>query len=117
VSFIGYVYPLLFPTTEYSGVAVADPRDIACMKLSAIAGRGARRDFVDLYVAARRFGLREILRLFSRKYAQAAYSRLHLLKSLTYFDDAEKDPMPHALMPLDWSDVRRYFIRESAGLA
>ena len=67
------------------------------MKLSAIAGRGTKRDFVDLYVCAQRYGLKEILRLFDAKYSQTHFSRIHLLKSLTYFADAEKDPMPHML--------------------
>jgi len=54
VSFIGYSYPLLFPLELFRGLAVADVRDIACMKLSALASRGSRRDFIDLYVAAQR---------------------------------------------------------------
>jgi hypothetical protein len=30
---------------------LADPEDIAAMKLAALAGRGSRKDFVDLYVS------------------------------------------------------------------
>ncbi len=102
VSFLGYPYPVLFP----------DPRDIACMKIGAIAGCGARRDFVDLYVAAQRFGLAELLRLFDLKYAHTRYSKLHILKSLTSFKDAEKEPIPHLLVPLDWDEVKRFFLRD-----
>jgi hypothetical protein len=40
------------------------------MKVSAIASRGTKRDFIDLYVSAQRFGLTEVLHLFDRKYAQ-----------------------------------------------
>ncbi|MGE5644989.1 MAG: nucleotidyl transferase AbiEii/AbiGii toxin family protein [Acidobacteriota bacterium] len=112
VSFLGYPFPLLFPTAQFEGVAVADPRDIACMKLSAIASRGAKRDFIDLYVASQRFGLRQILEWFGRKYAKANYSRLHVLKSLTFFADAEKDPMPHMLVALTWDEVVRFFRRD-----
>ena len=36
-----------------------------------------------------------------------------IIKSLTYFADAEKDPMPHMLAPLAWSEVRRFFEREA----
>lgn len=116
VSFLGYNYPVLFPSNFFLEVAVADPRDIACMKVSAIASRGARRDFVDLYVSARHFGLKEILRLFGEKYAKSRYSRIHILKSLTFFADAEKDPMPHMLVPLDWNDVKRFFTKEVSRL-
>jgi hypothetical protein len=101
VSFLGYPYPVLFPPEPYLSVPVADPRDIACMKITAIASRGTKRDFVDLYVASRRFGLDHLLVCFAQKYAQVGYNRMHILKSLTFFDDAEKDPMPHMLIRLD----------------
>ncbi len=111
VTYLGYTYPLLFPFLRFLDVAVADPRDIACMKVSAIASRGTKRDFVDLYVSAQRFGLAKILEWFDRKYAQTHHNKLHLLKSLTFFDDAEKDPMPRMLVLLDWEDVKRFFIQ------
>jgi hypothetical protein len=113
ISFLGYAYPVLFPADGFEGVAVADPRDIACMKIAAIASRGTKRDFVDLHQCARQFGLQELLGLFARKYAQARYSKPHLLKSLVYFDDAEKDPMPHMLIPLEWDEVKHFFQREA----
>ncbi len=117
VSFLGYAYPLLFPCAPFLGVPVADPRDIACMKITAIASRGTKRDFVDLYAAGQRHGLAELLALFERKYAQTAYNSIHILKSLTYFTDAEKDPMPHMLIPLDWPAVKHYFQQEAARFA
>jgi Nucleotidyl transferase AbiEii toxin, Type IV TA system len=95
---------------------VADARDIACMKVSAIASRGTKRDFIDLYVASERFGLRSILDWFARKYVQTRYNRLHVLKSLTFFQDAAKDPMPHMLMAIAWDDVAHFFSREVLGL-
>jgi len=112
VSFWGYAYPMLFPAGTFLGVAVADPRDIACMNVSAIASRGTKRDFVDLYMCAERYGLKEILRLVDRKYAQTQLSRIHVLKSLTFFADAEKDPMPHMLVTLDWARVKNFFLLE-----
>jgi hypothetical protein len=112
VSFLGYEYPLLFSSTRFLDVAVADPRDIACMKVSAIASRGTKRDFVDLYVCARKFGLGDLLGLFDRKYSQTRHNRFHVLKSLTFFEDTEKDPMPHMLVSLQWDEVKRFFLRE-----
>jgi len=116
VSFIGYPYPLLFSTDRFSTVEVADARDIACMKLRAVASRGTRRDFVDHYVAANEYSLGEILSWFVRKYTGIEYSRLHLLKSLTYFDDAEADPPLEMLTEISWADVKDFFTRESAAL-
>ena len=116
VSFLQSGYPLLFPLSAFEACPVADPRDIACMKISAIASRGTRRDFVDLFAASRLFGLRQLLELFERKFAPARYSMVHLLKSLTYFGDAEKDPMPDMLVSLAWQEVKEFFGREAPRL-
>jgi hypothetical protein len=112
VSFLGYDYPILFPFGRFSDAAVADPRDIGCMKVSAVASRGTKRDFIDLYVASQRFGLAEILNLFSKKYVRTNYSRVHILKSLTFFDDANQDPMPHMLVRLDWDEAKQFFLQQ-----
>lgn len=116
ISFIAYVYPVLFPFQHFLGANVADPRDIGCMKISAIASRGTKRDFVDLYVLAKQYGLDQFLTWFKTKFAKANYSMVHILKSLTYFDEAEQDPMPDILVPLSWDEVRQFFTREAARL-
>lgn len=113
VSFLGYAYPSLYSPNEFLDVPVADPCDIACMKVSAIASRCTKRDFIDLYLCAQHYGLNEILRMFHQKYAQTNYSKVHILKSLTYFDEAEKDPLPHMLVPLDWQRVKQFFLTEA----
>ena len=51
VSFLYYPYPVLRRFLRYQGVAVSHPMDIALTKITAIAQRGSRRDFVDLYWA------------------------------------------------------------------
>jgi hypothetical protein len=68
-------------------------------------------------VAAGNFGLAKLLQLFDRKYGKAGYNKMHVLKSLTFFGDADKDPMPHLLIPLAWPEVKRFFEREVPPLA
>lgn len=104
--------PRTLPTGPVRWGSRCRSRDIACMKLSAVASRGTKRDLIDLYVASAQFGLAEILAWFVQKYAQTGYSRLHLLKSLTYFADAGRDPLPHMLLPLAWEDVVSFFKKE-----
>lgn len=116
VSFLGLPYPVLYPLRQFLTVRVADPRDIACMKISAMASRGTRRDFIDLYAASAQFGLRTLLELFEKKFAAAHYIMIHILKSLLYFEDAEKDPMPNVLVETSWRDVRLFFEREAPPL-
>lgn len=112
VSFLHVPYPLVFPLAQFETLSVADPRDIACMKLNAIATRGSRRDFVDLYIAAKQYGLAEILRWFEEKFRSTPYNRVHVFKALTYFRDAEAQPMPDMLVPLEWTAVTRFFVSE-----
>jgi hypothetical protein len=116
VSFLSYSYPLLFPCGTFLEAQIADPRDIACMKLSAIAGRGTKRDFIDLYAVSQRYRLAQVMDWFRTKYAAANYSVVHVVKSLTYFEDAEKDPAPRMLVPVSWEEVKRFFTREAPGL-
>ncbi len=117
VSLLVYPYPLLFEFAKFLGVNVADPRDIACMKLSAIASRGTKRDFVDLYLMAKQRGLNQLLEWFKQKYAEVNHSLTHVLKSLTWFEDADKEPMPDLLAPLSWEDVKRFFRSEAPRLS
>ena len=82
------------------------------MKLEAIGNRGSRRDFVDLYLVAKTYGLREIFDWSATKYASVSYSRTHLFKALTYFEDAEREPMPDILIPLEWTAVKQHFLSQ-----
>jgi hypothetical protein len=116
VSFLHYPYPLLFPLQQFESLSVADPRDIACMKLDAVANRGSRRDFIDLYLAAQTYGLREIVAWFGVKYAAVSYNRTHIFKSLTYFRDAEEQPVPDMLIPFAWDDAQKFFRTEAPRL-
>ena len=115
VSFLGYSYPLLYPMKQYQpeegiSIDVADERDIACMKISAISSRGTKRDFVDLYEVARKYSLPELYGLFQKKFSLTPYNNVHILKSLTYFADAESEPMPDMLTSLSWDTVKQFFV-------
>jgi len=87
------------------------------LKINAIASRGTRRDFIDLYWVAKDLGLVELLDLFETKYASSNYSMMHILKALSYFRDAEKDPMPDMLMDCSWDEVKRFFLKETTSSA
>jgi len=116
VSFFVYAYPVLFPFQTFLGVNVADSRDIGCMKIGAIASRATKRDFVDLYLLAQEYSLKQLLGWFTKKFSQTNYSLPHILKSLSYFEEAEHDPMPHMLMSLSWEEVKQFFAREAPRL-
>jgi len=108
ISFLGYKYKMLFPLVKYDrNLKLADTRDIACMKIDAISSRGSKKDFIDLYFLLKKYSLKKILSLFDKKYQEIEYSQLHILKSLIYFQDAERDPMPLMLKSVNWDEVKR----------
>ena len=116
VSFLGYKYPLLsdlndLEINDKAFIRVADVRDIACMKISAISSRGSKRDFVDLYMIAKGSTLSELMALYKKKFSLTPHNNVHIYKSLMYFDDAEDEPMPDMLIPLSWKNVKDYFTR------
>lgn len=104
VEIVNYPYPFLHQPIEEDGIRVADIRDIGVMKLSAIASRGSKKDFVDLHVLLEKLSLGELIRTFATKHPNV--DLFHIYKSLAYFDDAESTPMPKMLIPLTWDQVK-----------
>ncbi|MBI4677083.1 MAG: nucleotidyl transferase AbiEii/AbiGii toxin family protein [Elusimicrobia bacterium] len=109
LTFLRYPYPLLKPSLDWDGIAVADVPDIALMKVSAIVGRGTKRDFLDLYAICRKTPLETILRLTGRKFKGHPDIMVQASYALTYFEDAEKDRMPRLIERFDWKTIRRFF--------
>ena len=114
-SLFEYTYPLLEKFVPYEGIALAGITDIAAMKLAAIGDRGAKRDFVDLYFITKvkkHLSLEDIFQLYDKKFAVLHQNKLHLLKALIYFDDAQTDHMPDMLQPVSWKEVKKFFASE-----
>jgi len=117
-SFFHYDYPLLRPLHESPwSLSLADPEDIAAMKLAALAGRGSRKDFVDLYVYTREVApLEQTFSRFREKYRGVSVDPYHLVRSLTFFEDAEAEPMPDMLIPSAWDQITAFFRAEATRL-
>ena len=113
VSFLHAQAPLLFSGTDYRGLVIADPRDIAVMKVVAIGGRGSRKDFVDLFFFLRSGGsLEAIFEMIGRRFAAIDFNEYHLSRSLTFFEDAETEPMPRMLRRVEWSEIKETIVAE-----
>lgn len=109
LSFFEYPYKVLFPFIKYENGAIklADLRDIACMKIDAISSRGSKKDFIDIYFILKNFTVKEALDFFEKKYRGVEYNRLHILKSLAYFKEAESQPMPTMLKKIKWLEIKK----------
>ena len=108
-----YKYPLLYPAKKFGTIKIIDIPDIAAMKIAAIASRGIKRDFVDLYfICKEKMPLKEIIQLYGKKYENLATTSMHIMKSLIYFNDAEPDEMPRMLKDVKWKEVKGFFEEE-----
>lgn len=116
VSFFRYDAPLLRPPIRHGAIRIASLEDIGLMKLSAIIGRGSRKDFVDLYVICRRIPLRRLLTLGPRKFTRSRDFTLQALKALSCFQDAEQEPAITTRPPVAWGEITAFFQREVRSL-
>jgi len=107
-----YPYPTLFPFTNFRGIKILDIREIGVMKIDAIATRGAKRDFIDLYFICKSTSLKNLLLLYDKKFKKLAMNYLHIKKSLVYFVDAERDESPEILKKVDWNKIKEFFEEE-----
>ena len=113
-----YKYPLLYAAKKFGMVNITDVRDIAAMKIAAIASRGTKRDFVDLYfICKENVSLPDAIQLYDKKYENLATTKIHIVKSLVYFEDAESDETPKMLKKAAWEEIKRYFEKEVKKMA
>lgn len=118
-SFIAY--PFFIPARPfhpYGAVPILDVDDIAVMKIVAISQRGRKRDFVDLFwYCTNRDSLMEAFLKLDDQYPTVSHNFQHILKSLTYFIDAEEDPMPKIFFKATWKEIKKFFEAEVMRIA
>jgi hypothetical protein len=106
------------PPGDVSGLGLAGLRDLAAMKLAAISRRGLRRDFWDLREVVRSgLTLRECGDAYLQRFGVREADLYHVLRALTYFADAEKDPVfPAGLDASGWDAIKAFFLTEAPKL-
>ncbi len=109
VSLFHYDYATLCRPQSWLGLDIASLEEIAAMKLSAVLGRGSKKDFIDLYEICQQLGLNRVMATAGRKFPLHTDFPLQAARALLYFDDAEKEPMPRMLAAISWEDVKSYF--------
>ena len=108
VDIVNYKYPWLDDVVLEQGLRLASVSDIAAMKITAIIGRGTKKDFIDIAFLLHHFSLEEILHFYAAKYNDS--SVFMAMTSLAYFDDAEADPMPDMFVNQSWQQVKAHIL-------
>ncbi|MGB9628964.1 MAG: nucleotidyl transferase AbiEii/AbiGii toxin family protein [Thermodesulfobacteriota bacterium] len=113
-SFFSYDVPLRFHEIDYMGLKIADWRDIIAEKVKAISQRGSKKDFYDIYFATteKHLSIQEVVTLFKKRFGHTNLNLYHVLRSLTFFEDAEGEPDPILVKTeaFSWEEVKIFFI-------
>lgn len=102
---ITHNYNDLEPRIEYEGIRLYGYKDIAAMKLNAIADNGTRiKDFVDVAFLSTRLSLNDMLNCYIEKYPTSNVIRP--LRALTYYDDIDFNvPVQLTNGRFNWEDI------------
>lgn len=114
VDFIKFHYPFIRPFVIIENIRMASIEDIAAMKLDAITGRGSKKDFYDLFFLLQHYSIDELFSFYSEKYPHQ--TTFHVIRSLSYFEDAEIQPNPIVFdKTISWDVVKQKIISTIQG--
>lgn len=104
VDVVNYDYKWIDEPVIEEGIRLASPKDIAAMKVNAVMGRGTKKDFVDVYFLLKHYSFDELIQFYLQKYTDG--SEYRALLSMSYFADADPQPMPFMLQQVDWDTIK-----------
>ena len=114
VSFLYYPNEVLADFTkaeEMPNLKIASIFDIAVMKLVAIGGRGAKRDFFDLYNIIEKCNINsyELVNGLKQKCGDNI-NYVNIIMGLSYFEDAENEVLSNTFVNYNWENIKKFFI-------
>ena len=110
VNIVNYDYPWIDDAVMDSGIQLASPKDIAAMKVNAVIGRGTKKDFVDIYFLLQHYSFERLMQFYLEKYSDG--SEYRALLSMTYFGDADLQPMPYMFSNVSWEEIKKRILQE-----
>ena len=115
VSFFYFPNPILkefIMTEDMPNLKMASILDIAIMKLVAIGGRGAKKDFFDLYniLNKENISVDELIQGMLKKYGDNI-NYVNTIMGLSYFEDAEQEILPNTFIEYNWEEIKKYFMK------
>ncbi len=113
VDIIKYPYKLIKSPLETDGIRLLTKEDIIPMKLSAIGSRSSKKDFYDIFFLLQEFSIKEMFELFEQKFPNINY--FHIIKSLTYFEDADTELNPKMMKKITWKQVKNEIKKQVKG--
>jgi len=106
VDIVNYRYDWIDNPVMESGLRLASPMDIAAMKVNAVTGRGTKKDFVDVFFLLQHYSFDELIQFYLQKYPDG--SEYRALLSMSYFADADQQPMPFMFHDVEWNTIKNF---------
>ena len=96
---------------EMPNLKIASILDIAVMKIVAIGGRGAKKDFFDLYNIIQKCDIStdELIDGLKQKCGDNI-NYVNIIMGLSYFEDAENEILPNTFVDFNWDNIKKFFI-------
>ena len=108
VDFVNYGHPIVGDVRLTKDIRLASLKDISAIKLNAIAGRGSKKDFIDIYYLLNTFTIEQMIQFYLQKYQDG--SKFMVRKSLTYFEDANKELSTILFDDISWDDIKNHIL-------
>ncbi|KAA6351134.1 hypothetical protein EZS27_001560 [termite gut metagenome] len=104
---ITYAYPFVEDICVSDNIRLYAMKDIAAMKLSAIAGDGSRlKDFIDIACLSVKLSLSDMLEAYQKKFEHC--NAISPIKGMTYFDDIIfTEPIVMMKGIYDWKKIQK----------
>ena len=110
VDIVNYGYGWIDDAVVSDEIILASPKDIAAMKVNAVIGRGTKKDFIDIYYLLKHFSFEQLIQFYLQKYLDG--SEYRALLSMTYFGDADPQPMPFMFTDVKWEAMKKKICKE-----
>lgn len=110
VDFVNTFEKFSYDYNIIEGIRFAATEEIIALKLNAIAGRGAKKDFWDLYELLNHYSFDQMISFYKKKYPNNAL--VMIAKSITYFAEADLQPDPSCFKNLKWEGVKKDIIKK-----
>jgi len=108
VDFVHTFEPFNEPHETIENIRFASLPEIIALKLNAVSGRGAKKDFWDLHELLNHYSFEQMISFYHKHYPQN--SSMMIIKSITYFAEADEDLDPDTLKKVSWSQIKKDII-------
>jgi hypothetical protein len=110
VDFVNTFEKFAYPYEVKDGIRFASTQEIIALKLNAVAGRGAKKDFWDIHELLNHYSFEDMMSFYYKRYPNN--SLMMVCKSITFFGDADLEPDPHCFKNLNWENIKKDIIKK-----